>query len=219
MRNFLSILFIILAAAWFQACTEPDKPTIGLYVAIKRGDIDQIERHIFWKTDINQTNIDGQTPLHESAKAGRMVAAKLLLKNGADLNKLNSDGQTVLYVALQNGRTQLADLLIEKFNAGFDPTETLFKIVRDNVHDRDVIRFLMYRGADMNAHDADGDTPLIIAIKNQQRLIAKHLIENNADVNFANKAGQLPLAIAEQINNPDLISLLKRNGARDSSNP
>ena len=219
MKNFSIILLIVLAAVWLQACADPDKPTIGLYVAIKRGDIDQIERHIFWQTDINKINIDGQTPLHESAKAGRVIAAKLLLKSGADLNKLNREGQTALYVALQNGRTQLADMLIKQFNASFDPTETLFNIVRDNVNDRDVIRFLAQRNANMNSHDSEGDTPLIIAIRNQQRLVAKHLIENNADVNFANKAGQLPLTIARQINNSDLISLLKRNGARESSNP
>lgn len=218
MKKFLTILAIILAAVWFQACSDPDRPTIGLYVAVKRGDIDQIERHIFWKTDINELNIDGQTPLHESARTGRIIAAKLLLKNGAQLNKLNSEGETVLHVALKNGRTQLADLLINKFNAQFDPTRALIDIVSDNVSDRDVIRFLMLKGANANSHDQNGNTPLIIAIRNEQRLIAKHLIANNADVNFAAANGQSPLAVAKQINNPDLLSLLNRNGARDSIN-
>lgn len=219
MRNFLSILIIILAATWLQACSEPDKPTIGLYVAIKRGDIDQIERHIFWKTDINQLNIDGQTPLHESARAGRMIVAKLLLKNGADPNQLNREGKAALFLALKNGRIQLAELLIDKHNAQFDPTAALFDIVNDNVSDRDVIRLLVQRGAQINSYDEAGNTPLIIAINNQQRLVAKHLIDSNADVNFTRKDNQMPLAIARQINNPDLITLLTRNGARESNNP
>ncbi len=219
MRNFLSILIIIFAATWFQGCSEQDKPTIGLYVAIKRGDIDQIERHIFWKTDINQLNIDGQTPLHESARAGRLIVAKLLLNNGADPNKLNLAGKTALFLALKSGRVQLAELLIDKYNAQFDPTAALFDIVNDNVSDRDVIRLLVQRGAQINSHDETGNTPLIIAINNQQRLVAKHLIDSNADVNFTSKDNQLPLAIARQINNPDLITLLARNGARESNNP
>lgn len=219
MKHFLTLLTLILIAVGFQACSEPDKPTIGLYVAIKRGDIDQIERHIFWKTDINELNIDGQTPLHESARTGHVIAVKLLLNNGADVNKLNREGKTVLYVALKNGRIQLVDLLIKKFNVQLDPTAALFDIVRDNVHDRDVIRFLTRQGASVNSHDSDGDTPLIIAIKHEQRLVAKHLIENNADVNFSSKDNQLPLDIANKINNPDLIALLKRNGASESGNP
>lgn len=218
MKHFFSILLIILSVFVVYGCAEPDKPTIGLYIAIKRGDIDQIERHIHWGTDINQVNIDGQTPLHESARAGRMIVAKLLMKNGADLNKLNRDGKTVLYVALQNGRTQLADLLIKQFSAKLDATSALFDVVKDNVTDRDVFRFLVQNDASFNSHNEDGDTPLIIAIKNEQRLAVKHLIANNADVNFAHTNGQLPLDVARRINNQSLINLLIKNGARESTN-
>lgn len=218
MKHFISILLIILAVFVVHGCAAPDKPTIGLYIAIKRGDIDQIERHIYWGTDINQVNIDGQTPLHESARAGHMIITKLLMKNGADLGKLNRDGKTVLYVALKNGRTQLADLLIKQFAAELDATRTLFDIVKDNVTDRDVYRFLVQKGASINSHDEAGDTPLIIAIQNQQRLAAKYLIANNADVNFAHTNGRLPLDFARQINNQDLINLLVENGARESAN-
>jgi len=219
MKKILILLLVTLSGLWLYACADPDKPTVGLYLAIKRGDIDQIERHIFWKTDINQLNADGQTPLHESATVGRVVISQLLLKNGAEIDKVNRDGKTALYIALKYGRTQLADLLITRFNARFNATESLFDIVRDNVNDRDVIRFLVQKGADVNSFDNNGLTPLITAIQAQQRVIAKHLIANNADVNLPSGQGVLPLTLAEQLNNPDLIALLKDNGARDSQKP
>jgi len=200
------------------ACSQSDEPTISLYLAIKRGDIDQIERHINWGTNINQINIDGQTPLHELAITGRIVAAKLLLKHGAEINKLNNADETALFLALKNGRTQLAKLLITDFNADFKATEILFKIINSNTSDRDVIEFLINNGAEINSHNEEGKTPLIIAVENQQLLAVKHLIANHADVNVASKNNNLPLDIAEQTNNSNMITLLTRNGAQKTNN-
>ena len=219
MKKVLLLLIISFLGTVLISCSQPDQPTIGLYVAIKRGDIDQVERHIFWKTDINALNIDGQTPLHESAINGRIIISQLLLKNGAQINKLNKNGQTALDIALVNGRTQLADVLVDKFSAELDATASLFDIVNRNVHDRDVIRFLVRRGARINSHDENGNTPLIIAVKNGKRLVAKHLIDNNADVNVPSNNGITPLATAKKINNQDLVSLLLSNGARETVNP
>ena len=204
-----------LLASLLLGCTQPDKPTVGLYVAIKRGDLDQVERHVHWGTDINQIDIEGQTPLHESARIGKIVIARLLLKNGAQVNQLNNFDQTPLDLAIFNGRIQLSELLITKFNADFDATESLFDVVHANNHDRDVFRFLARQGAKINSFDSNGLTPLIIAVKNQQRLTAKQLIANGADVNLADKQGQTPLALAMALNNTDLITLLKSNGARE----
>ncbi len=219
MKKILLLLLMSFFATVLINCSQPDKPTIELYVAIKRGDIDQVERHIYWKTEINALNIDGQTPLHESAVNGRIIISRLLLKNGAEINKKNKHDQTALDIALVNGRTQLADVLIDKFSADFDATRSLFDIVNQQVHDRDVIRFLVRRDAQINSHDKNGNTPLIIAVSNGNRLVAKHLIDSNADVNFTSRDGVTPLAMAMQINNQDLVSLLLSNGARETVNP
>jgi len=219
MKKVLLLSLISFLGTLLVGCSEPDQPTIGLYVAIKRGDIDQVERHLFWKTDINSLNIDGQTPLHESAINGRIIISQELLKSGAEINKKNKNDQTALDVALLNGRTQLADVLIDKFSAEFDASRSLFDIVNHHVHDRDVIRFLVRRGAQINSLDENGNTPLIIAVKNGKRLVAKHLIDSKADVNVTSKEGITPLAIAKQLNNQDLISLLLSNGARETVNP
>ena len=93
MKKIFTIALLVLMNFTLIACSKSDEPSISLYLAVKRGDIDQIERHINWGADINKINIDGQTPLHVTATAGRIVAAKLLLKNGAEINKLNNAGE------------------------------------------------------------------------------------------------------------------------------
>ena len=61
MKPFLIPLLILILS--LAACGQPDPPTIGLYPAIHRGDINQIERHIKSGTDINQVDADGNRPL------------------------------------------------------------------------------------------------------------------------------------------------------------
>ncbi len=208
-------MITFLSTSLLTGCSQPDKPTVGLYVAIKRGDLDQVDRHVHWGTDINQIDIDGQTPLHESARNGKIVIARLLMKNGANVNQLNNFGQTPLDLAILNGRIQLSELLINKFNAEFDATRSLFIAVNANNHDRDVYRFLARQGAEFNTTNSDGLTPLMIAVTNEQRLTAKQLIASGADVNLADKQGRTPLNLATTLNNMDLITLLKSNGAHE----
>lgn len=205
----LSCLFGILLLG---ACTEPDKPSISLYMALQRGDIAQIERHIYWGTDLNQPTPDGDMPLHEAARAGRLVVVKLLLDNNADINARDARNHTPLYEALMSGRTQIARLLVKR-GAEFDPDRMLEQVVRNQVTDRDVIEFLTQHGADINHVTENGDTPLHLAVKLGNRVLSKHLIANGADVNAGDAAGHSPLWYASRRRNEDIVKLLKRSGA------
>ena len=144
-----------LSALLMSACSEPPQPTINLYRAIHGGDLDQIKRHIYWGTDINQADPQGDKPLHVAARRGRVIVARELVKNGADPNAMNQAGQTPLQVALAGGKTQLAGVLIQE-GATDDPQELFFTLVRAGVSDRDSLDLLTGRGADVNATDKFG---------------------------------------------------------------
>lgn len=53
----------------------------------------------------------------------------------------------------------------------------------------------------------------MIAVSGQKYEIAKILIENGADVNIANKNGQIPLHYAASRNNLEMLKLLLDNGS------
>jgi ankyrin repeat protein len=59
--------------------------------------------------------------------------------------------------------------------------------------DAQVVRKLLDAGADVNACDAEGNTPLLLASFYASPKCVKLLIEKGADVNTANKAGVTPL--------------------------
>lgn len=193
-------------------CAAQDEPTIGFYLAIHRGDLDQIERHIHWGTDINLADANGDPPLHVAVTQGRYVISKLLVKHGANIDARDAAGHSALYAALMMGRTQIADFLVDS-GAAFDADELLDATVRNNVTDRDVLEFLRRKGADPNRPDPTGKTPLINAVESGNRVMARMLIGIGADVNRPDKEGKRPLQYAQTGAVPEIVSLLTRNGA------
>lgn len=201
----------LLAPLILAGCSEPARPTLGLYPAIERGNLDQIDRHVHWGSDINAMHPDGQRPLHAAAEAGRSVVVRTLLDGGAEIDALNRQGHTALYVALMDGRTQVAELLVER-GAGFEPTRLLQAVVDNGVTDRDVFEFLIERGADIDAKDAAGDPPLVRAARRGDRRLAKQIITHGADVNARGAEGHTPLWWALDVGSEELARLLRSQG-------
>lgn len=207
------LTLLVAGLLLLTACEKPDPPTIGLYLAVQRGDIDQIERHIKWGSDMEQADAEGRRPLHLAADKGRYVIAKVLVRNGAEIDALDLQGRSPLHAALMSGRTQVAELLIRQ-GARTDADQLLEQVVANGVADRDVVELLLQQGADINHVNAAGLSPLLQAIANDDRLLVKILIGHGADVNQPSNDGRVPLALATERQNGDIIRLLQRNGAR-----
>jgi len=201
-------IFIPLLAS----CSEPDRPSVALNLAVQRGDLDQLERHIHWGTDINTRLPSGRYPLQIAADKGRIIMVQTLIKHGADIDRTTADGDSALDLAILSGRTQVAEVLLAK-GARLDASALLLKAATIGVTDRDTVRFLTERGADPEQRDAAGDTPLLIAIRQDNHRLATHLVNRGADVNVQAADGRSALDLAQQLQLPELISLLQRQGA------
>ena len=209
----------LLVALGLAACTEPPRPSVSLYRAVHSGDLEQVKRHLYWKTEIDQADVNGDAPLHVAARTGGVTIAESLLAHGADPVAADAAGRTPLEVALANGRTQVALLLIEH-RVPLDPQDMLLRMIRTGVSDRDVFNFLVRRGADVNLAGAERQPPLHIAIATGRLGTVSRLIAFGADINRPDGQGRLPLDLA--LARPDsrrgdgraIIDLLQRNGAR-----
>lgn len=206
---------IMLISLLLGACSDMEKPSISLYLASQRGDIEQIERHIKWGSNINELDKDGNAPLHVTAQKGRIAIARMLLKHGADINLENAMRHTPLYYAILSGRTRLADLLLKE-GASLDASKLLLQAAHQNIPDRDAVIYLAAHGANLEARDPQGDTALIIAIRNGNHRLARHLVAEGADVNVRDAEGNMAIQIAKQAGLRDIAQLLKRQGAESA---
>ncbi len=77
----------------------------------------------------------------------------------------------------------------------------------------DVVKLLLDRGADVNARDSRGYTPLLSASEMGHLDIVKQLLEGGADVNARDSHGYTPLLLASQMGYLDVVKHLLEKGA------
>lgn len=218
MRCVRSIVLVLGLLVILTGCGEPPRPTVNLYRAVHVGDLEQIKRHLFWGTEINQPGADGDYPLHVAVSKGRVAIARELLRHGARTDVRDRNGRTPLQAALANGKVPAAKLL-RGHGDDDDLQPLLFDLVLTGRADRDTLAFLLDQGADLNTADPQGGLPLHIAVAAGNVKLAKHLITAGADVNQADAAGNTPMALAALIDDPStgpiMVDLLRQYGATE----
>jgi quinoprotein dehydrogenase-associated probable ABC transporter substrate-binding protein len=95
--------------------------------------------------------------------------------------------------------------------AGADVNQELANAV--NANDIERVKFLIGKGADVNAPDSQGFQPLHIAARQRHEELVKLLLTFKADVNAVDKNGMTPLLYAVMRDYVPTIKVLIENGA------
>ncbi|MEN6426655.1 MAG: ankyrin repeat domain-containing protein [Phycisphaerales bacterium] len=172
-----------------------------------------------------------QRSLHDAAVAGDLVGVQRLLSDGVDVNSRDREGYTALHHAARQAHQELVKLLIEKgaevnVVAGAGGETPLHAAVvcvyRDpvvKVGEKSVVRLLAAAGADLNAADADGATPLHRATSLGNARAVKHLLAAGANANARDCRGETPLHKAVLCDSVELLErLLARGGDVNAAN-
>ena len=74
--------------------------------------------------------------------------------------------------------------------------------------------FLCSKGADPNAFNRDGFTPLQVAVTSEQREAVNTLLDSGANINLPAQSGKTALRFAEDYEAKDIAADLRARGAR-----
>lgn len=163
----------------------------------------------------NVQDSTGATPLHEAIRYGNIDIAKLLLESGANVNAKDNLGKTpILLILPEEKRAAIYDLLIaHKADVAKKDMygDTVLHIASMTNVSVDILKKLVAAGAEINARNKDGVTPLALSIKNHILPHAKFYSENNADINSMDKKGNSPLTIALE-NDEELLKTILNKG-------
>jgi len=154
-----------------------------LGVASHRGNAQAVEALIRAGAKVNNVHTNGWTALHAAARGGWDKVVKVLLKAGADVNARDKSGLSALAISADENHQEIYSLL-KKAGAKEESWTPLHVAVIER--DANAVRDLIAAGADLNACDCTGQTPLIWAA-NWDPNIGLALIAAGADVNVGAK--------------------------------
>ena len=151
----------------------------ALHLAAQKGHTAVVEYLLKQGADTEARDTEGYTALHWAAFCGHTEIVDYLLDRGANREAKNKWGYTALHFAAQAGRLEIANYLIEE------------------------------RGVDISARDNQDNTALHLAARAGRLDVLKSLIEVGADVESLEEAGKTALALAEENQQREIISVLE----------
>ncbi|WP_265025248.1 ankyrin repeat domain-containing protein [Wolbachia endosymbiont (group B) of Pammene fasciana] len=161
------------------------------------------------KSEINQENVDGNTPLHIAAKHGNNQLMKLFTQSGAKIVQ-NKQGNTPLHIAIIHGNSYCIDLFYE--NIGNSILQSKGDYGRDLVHlaamygKYDCLTSLLkkFPDYDLSTETHKGNMALHLALSSNtetelRKKCVSLLIDRSMQVNKSNNEGNTPLHFAAQL--------------------
>ena len=177
----------------------------------------------------------GDTTLIEAAQSGDIEIMRLLMESGANVNCISPLlGETPLHYAAASGNVSAVTLLLAKdanpnaalknltmvrggstLDAGISKQTPLMWAAPTG--SPELIRALIDAGANVNAQDIQGISPLMLAVasEDQDLAVVRVLLQSGANVNARSGRGETALDWARKFGSRPVIAALQRAGASE----
>lgn len=186
----------------------------ALLFAVDSGDIGAVRFLISKGVSIRERGQNGTTVLHRAASQADPEMIQYLIRAGAEVNAQtrrdpnNNEevfGETPLMFAVTANTEDLLPALHILLDAGADVSRrdseghtVLHYFAFGSSGGQKVCSLLLERGAQREARDRDGSTPLALAVQSGNLISAQALVRAGADPNARRKDGETPLTIQRQ---------------------
>ncbi|KAL5292644.1 PPP1R12C family protein [Megaselia abdita] len=220
----------------------------ALHQACIDDNLDMVEFLVKQGADINRQDNEGWTPLHATASCGFVSIARFLVENGADLQAVNSDGELAVDISHCNDMADYLQSLVQELGIDCEAArraeeELMYadakKWLRSDASELDtahpktgatalhvaaakgysrVLKLIFAGRANVDKQDNDGWTPLHAAAHWCQKEACELLVNQMADMDVRNYAGQTCIDVADRSLRAFLEDL-RANNKRNKKRP
>lgn len=200
-----------------------------LSFAAKEGNLGAVYALLEHGAEVGATNVGGTTALHYAAQAGHSRVVRALLKKGAEVNAVgnSTDISTPLHLAIELSHLAVVEELIKRgadvnaveLKMGWSPLHVAALKCHDSVVERrkeeksSIIRKLVDSGANFEAADFEGKTPLHLSSEEGLWLSTKTLLECGAPHSPEDNRERIPLHLASMNGHKEVCVLLLERGS------
>lgn len=160
-----------------------------------------------------------ETALHLAVQEGDIAAARKAFEKGASTGVFDIQGQTPLSRAAEKGDADMVRFLLahgaEKEIDHAGSSGTALGMAAMNGH-LEVMGILLGAGADIDAPNGDGATPLMQAVFGARAAAAQFLLARGANANAVRDGDETVLHLAARAGNGDILRALFAKGAAKS---
>jgi len=182
--RFVVYLFVVLAVSSARAGAYED-----FFQAIERDDGGKITALLQRGFDPNTRDPHGHVPLYMALRTGSASALQALWAHPAlDVNATNVASETPLMMAALRGNLEWTRKLLARgaplHRDGWSPVH-----YAATAPEPDVLKFLLERGAPVDARSPNGSTPLMMAARYGHSVSIELLLARGADPKLRNDRG------------------------------
>ena len=185
-----------------------------MFKAVKSNDGTTVERLLQRGVDVNSTDSRGETLLMQASREGHEEIVSQLIAYRAKVNARSGAGDTALMLAAIKGYlpivTRLQAAGAEINHSGWNPL--LYAAFEGKTA---VCRFLLEKGAEIDALAPNGASALMIASRQGNLETVKLLLSERANPRIKTPDGVTALQWALKAGNSDIAALLKQAGAKE----
>ncbi|PYH93162.1 hypothetical protein BO71DRAFT_450966 [Aspergillus ellipticus CBS 707.79] len=230
-ENIEQMSALLRAKADAEEAYDEERPLIH---AILTGNICVLEELFnHWpKLDLERPNSEGNTPLKLAVEVGKKEVVEILLHKGARIDAPSMSNVTPLMAAVRHANTMAprgnapADIIrllksrMETLDVPGPSNETpLLTLMKSYIPSDEVWRqkfnAILEEGADVNAKDIDGNTPLSHAIEENYVSVARKLLQRGAVYEYKTGHKSLPTDMRRLLK--EFAVATTRRGSQDTS--